>query len=72
LGSEWLDEHGVDGLQVILGGQIHHREIFVIEIAMLFGRIAVALDEMVEHLQMRVDVAIEIHAMKPDSCRKPG
>ena len=45
-----MDEDGVDGLEIEFGGQIHHRQIFVVEIAVLFGRIAVALDEMVEHV----------------------
>ena len=56
-----MHEDGVDGLEIEFGGQVHHREIFVIEIAMLFRRIAVAFDEMVEHVEMGVDVAVEIH-----------
>ena len=32
-----------DGLQVIFGGQIHHRQVLVVEGAMLLGGIAVAL-----------------------------
>ncbi len=48
LGQGVADEHGVDRLQVELGGQVHDRQIFVIELAMLLGRIAVALDEMTE------------------------
>ena len=39
------DEHGIDGLQIELGGQIHDREIFVVEFAVLLRRIAVALDQ---------------------------
>ena len=40
-----LDEHGIDGLQIILGGQVHHREILVIEFAVLVDEIAVALHQ---------------------------
>jgi hypothetical protein len=67
-----LDEHRLDRLQVELGGQVHDGEIFVVELAMLFGGIAVALHQMIEEVLVRVDVAVEIHAMKPESCRKPG
>ena len=56
------DEHGVDGLQIELGGEIHDREIFVVEFAVLLRRIAVALDQMQEQIAMRLDVAIEVHA----------
>ena len=38
-----LDEDLLDRLEIELGGQIHDREIFVVEIAVLLGRIAVAL-----------------------------
>ena len=66
------DEHGVDGLQIELGGQVHHREILVVELAMLLRGIAVALDQMDEQIAMRVEVAVEIHADEALSCRKPG
>ena len=57
-----LEEHGLDGLEVILGGQVHHRKKLVVELAMLVGRIAVALDQIMEQVAMRRDVAVEIHA----------
>ena len=37
-----LHEHGVDGLQVELGREIHHGQVFVVEFAVLVGRVAVA------------------------------
>ncbi len=40
-----LDEHGLDRLQVILRREVHHREIFVIELAVLVDEIAVALHQ---------------------------
>ena len=43
-------EHGLDRLHVIFGRQVHHREIFVVEFAVFLRRIAVALDEMIEHV----------------------
>ena len=38
-------EHGFDGLQIELGGQVHDRQIFVVELAVLLRRVAVALDQ---------------------------
>ena len=43
--AEMLHEHRLDRLQVELGGQIHDRQIFVVELAVLFGGVAVAVDE---------------------------
>ena len=54
-------EHGVDGLQIELGGQVHHRQILVVELAVLLGGIAVALHQMIEQVAMRLDVALEVH-----------
>ena len=55
-------EHRVDGLQVKLGGEVHHGEILVVELAVLLRGIAVALDQMLEQLAVRLDVTIEVHA----------
>ena len=55
------DEHRLDGLQIELGRQVHDGEILVVELAVLLGRIAVAVDEMAEQAAMRLDVAIEVH-----------
>src|SRR5579864_505903 len=43
LGQSVLDEHGVHGLQIIFRGKIHHRQIFIIEVAVLVDEIAVTL-----------------------------
>src|SRR3974390_1694821 len=56
------NEHGVDGLEVELGGEIHYRQIFVVELTMLLCRVAIALDQMQEQIVVCLDVAIEIHA----------
>ena len=37
------DENGIDGLQIELGGEVHHGEILVVEFAVLLRRIAVAV-----------------------------
>ena len=62
LGQGVADEDGIDRLQIILGGQVHDGEIFVVELAMLLRRVAVALDQMDEQIAVRVHVAIEVHA----------
>ncbi|GCC43279.1 hypothetical protein chiPu_0027567, partial [Chiloscyllium punctatum] len=46
----------------ILGGEVHHREIFVIEFAVLVDQIAVAFDQIGEQRLVRVHVPIQIHA----------
>ena len=56
------DEHGIDRLQIELGGKIHDREIFVVELAVLLRRVAVALDQMREQIAVRLDMAVEVHA----------
>ena len=61
LGQQMAHEHGLDRLHVIFGGEVHDGEIFVIEFAVLLRRIAVALDEMIEHVEMRVDMAVDVH-----------
>src|SRR5262249_29448439 len=56
------DEHSFDGLQIILGREVHYGKIFVIELTVLLGRIAVTLDQMVKQVAVGLDVTIEIHA----------
>jgi hypothetical protein len=56
-----LDEHRVDGLQVEFGRHVHDGEIFIVELAMPFGRIAVILDQMHEEVLLRDHVTVEIH-----------
>src|SRR5207248_3740519 len=48
-------------LQIMLGGKVHHREKFVVELAMLLSRIIITPDKMIEHLDMRVDVTSRVH-----------
>ena len=62
LGQRVADEHRLHRLQVELGGQVHDGEIFVVEVAVLLGAVAVVLDQMHEELLVRRDVAVEVHA----------
>ena len=64
-------EHGLDRLHVIFGGEVHHRQIFVIELAVLLGRILVARDEMVEHVEMSGDMAIDVHRHEAAELKEP-
>ena len=54
-------EHGLDRLQVELGRQVHDRQVLVVEVLVLLDRVAVALDEIVEQVDVRVHVALEVH-----------
>ena len=68
-----LDEHFVHGLEIELRSQVHHGEIFVVKVAVLFGAVAVPFHEMVEHLEMRGDVAFDVHGHEARQLQKaPG
>ena len=59
-----FDKHGIDGLQKEFGGQIHDRPLFIIKFAVSGRRISIASDKMIEEVEMRVDVTIDIHRQK--------
>ena len=65
-----FDKDGIDRLQIEFRGQIHDRPVFVIEFAVFSCGITVAADEMIEKLQMRVDVTIDIHRHKARKLQK--
>ena len=52
LGQEMALEDDVDRLQVEFRGHVADRAIFLVEILARIGALVVALDEMLEHLQM--------------------
>src|SRR5690606_11232156 len=62
LGQSVAHKDGIYGLQVELGGQIHDRQIFVIELAMPFGSVSIVADEIHEEILVRRDMALKIHA----------
>ena len=72
LGQSVTHEHRLDSLQIELGREVHDREIFVVEIAMLLDRIAVARDEMLNRSRCASIWRSRFMLMKPFSCRKPG
>jgi hypothetical protein len=57
-------EHGLQCLEIEFGGQVHHGEILVIEGTVLVRRIAIALDEVVEHLPMGREMPVPIHGQE--------
>ena len=69
-GQAMLDEHVLDGLQIEFSRQIHHREVFVIEFAMLFGAVAITADEMAEQVLVRLDMPIQIHGHESSQLQK--
>ena len=54
-------EYPLDGLEIEFGRQVHDGKILVVELAMLFNGIAIALDQIVEQFLMRGDMPVEIH-----------
>ena len=60
-GQQMVDEHCLQRLEVIFGRQVHDGQILIIELAVLFRRVTVAFDEVIEHLPMGRDMAIRVH-----------
>src|SRR5262245_889955 len=56
------DEPRADRLQIATSLQIHHSQIFVVELTMFLRGIAVAFDQVQEQIVMRLDMAVEVHA----------
>ena len=54
-------EHGIHRLQIELGGEIHHGQIFVVELSVLLRGIAVGAHQMHEQVLVRLDVPVEVH-----------
>ncbi len=67
-----LDEDLIDGLQIELGGQVHDREIFVVEIAVLLGRLAVVLHQMHEEFLVGDHVPVEVHRHEAGQLQEAG
>ena len=61
LGQAVLHEDLVDRLKIELRREVHDGKIFVIEFAVLLGRIAVALHEMLEHLAVSLEMPVDVH-----------
>ncbi len=62
----------IDGLQIEIRRKIHHRRVFVVEFPRRVGAFDIALDQMLEELDMRVDVPVEIHAEKAGELHEAG
>ena len=63
-GHKPLLEHPLDGLEVEFAGQVHDREILVIEPAMRIGAVAVAAHEVPEVREMRAQVPVKVHCQE--------
>jgi hypothetical protein len=61
LGQRELLEHGLHRIQVVLGGQVEHGVVLVVEAPMRLGRLAIADHQVVEVFPVRIDVAIGVH-----------
>ena len=58
-------EHGLDRLEIKLCRQIHDCQILFIEILVLFNAVAVALNQIVEQIDVRIHVALKVHGHEP-------
>ena len=65
-------EHGIDRLEIKLGREVHDGEIFVVEVARLLGRVAIAADEMFEHVDVGIEVPVEIHRHETGKLQEAG
>src|SRR6185437_2900110 len=65
-------EDAVDRLEIEIRREIHHRRVFVIEFPRRVGAFDIALDEMLEELDMRVHMPVEIHAEKAGELHEAG
>src|SRR6185312_4894257 len=57
-------EDAIDGLEIKIRREIHHRRVLIVEFPRRVGAFDVALDEMLEELDMRIHMPVEIHAEK--------
>jgi hypothetical protein len=63
---------GVDGLQVEFGGHVADRPILVVEVLGRVGALAVALDEVLEHLPVADEVVAEVHRHEARELEEAG
>jgi hypothetical protein len=63
-------EHGCNRLQVVIGGHVHHRLVFLVERLRAGQRFAIAFHQMLDHPPMRLDMAIEIHGHETRKLQK--
>ena len=56
-----LLEHACDGFQVVLGRHVEHGVVFVVELAMRFGVVQVAAQQILIEIPVRFQVAVRVH-----------
>src|SRR6516165_4235895 len=69
--QQMIDEYRINCLQEEFCGQIHHRTIFIVELAMPLCAIVIAAQELKEKILMRRDVTVEIHAHETRELQEP-
>ena len=72
VGHQPLLEDALDGLEVELGRQVHHRQVLVVEDAVLLGAVAVAADEVAELVDVGIDVAVDVHREEARELQEAG
>ena len=67
-----LHKHLVDGLQVVFGGEVHHRQIFIVELFVLLNQVSVALNQVHEQILVRIHMAVEVHRHEAGQLKETG
>ena len=65
-------EHGGDRLQVILGGNVHHRQVVVVEPAVRLGALLISRQQIAVELAVRIRMAGRIQRDERGELQKPG
>ena len=55
------NEHAFNCLQIKFSCQVHNSKIFIVEVTMFFSIVAIAFYEVIEHIEMGGDMALNIH-----------
>ena len=67
-----LQEYTTNGIEIIMRWHIHHCQVLVVEQAVCFGAISIALDQIGEEFEMLVDVAIHVHGHEAGQLNEAG
>ena len=67
-----FDEDSLECFQIIICGQIHHGQIFIVKCAMFFSTVTIACNQVSKELKMRTEMIIQIHRHKAGQLQKSG
>ncbi|EWS64123.1 hypothetical protein Y695_02639 [Hydrogenophaga sp. T4] len=65
-------EHRLDGFQVVVGVHVEHRVVLVVELAVVFGALVVALDQVFEIVVVAGGMAVGVHGHETGVLQEAG